>query len=87
MPCYNVYPGKRIGSNLLEKGIVKTINTGNGPTTAYAHTVSMEVGNIRINDVLIDFMPNLYVPLLGTKNFLSRFTLTINYSKRTFSLI
>jgi len=35
---------------------------------------------------LIDFMPNLYVPLLGVKSFLSNFILTIDYPRQIFSL-
>ena len=48
--------------------------------------VRIEVGSYRINDTLIDFMPNLYVPLLGVKSFLSKFILTINYPEKIFSL-
>ena len=74
-----------IGHN-LQSGISKEISTGNGITTAYSHTVRIEVGSYRINDTLIDFMPNLYVPLLGVKSFLSNFILTINYPEKIFSL-
>ena len=70
----------------LQEGQVKDINTGNGLTKAYAHVVSLEIKDYRFNNVLIDFMPNLHVPLLGVKSFLSRFILTIDYPKRKFSL-
>ena len=74
-----------LGHN-LQAGIRKTISTGNGITTAYAHTLCFKTNNIEINDVLIDFMPNLHVVLLGVKSFLSNFILTVNYKKSAFSL-
>ena len=75
-----------LGHN-LQAGIRKTISTGNGATTAYAHTLCFKTDSIEINDVLIDFMPNLHVVLLGVKSFLSNFILTVNYKNSTFSLI
>jgi len=74
-----------LGHNLL-LGQTKEINTGNGKTLAYSHTVQIEMGDFTISDTLIDFMPNLYVPLLGVRSFLSNFILTINYPDLTFSL-
>jgi len=74
-----------LGHN-LQKGISKEINTGNGQTVAYSHTVRIKMDDFVIGDILIDFMPNLYVPLLGVKSFLSRFVLTVNYPKLAFSL-
>lgn len=74
-----------IGHN-LQAGIAKTINTGNGPTTAYAHTLCFETDGIKIENVLIDFMPNLNVVLLGAKSFLSNFILTVDYKNSSFSL-
>lgn len=74
-----------LGHN-LEAGFVKEINTGNGKTLAYSHTVRIETANFTIQYILIDFMPNLYLPLLGVKSFLSNFILTVNYPKKTFSL-
>ncbi len=70
----------------LQSGFRKEINTGNGKTTAYSHTVNIHVQDFTIQDVLIDFMPNLHVPLLGVKSFLSYFVLTINYPHCIFSL-
>ena len=58
-----------LGHN-LQAGYPKEINTGNGKTLAYSHTVNIQVQGYKINEVLIDFMPNLYVPLLGVKSFL-----------------
>lgn len=70
----------------LQKGYAREINTGNGKTLAYSHTVRIEVPNFTVQDTRIDFMPNLYVPLLGVKSFLSSFILTIDYPNQVFSL-
>ncbi|MBI5400378.1 retroviral-like aspartic protease family protein [Candidatus Saganbacteria bacterium] len=74
-----------LGHN-LQKGLPKDISTGNGITIAYSHTVSIEIDGFNVDSVLIDFMPNLCVPLLGVKSFLSNFILSINYPAKTFSL-
>jgi len=74
-----------IGHN-LQAGTQKSISTGNGITTAYAHTLCFETHGICIDNVLIDFMPNLNIVLLGTKSFLSNFVLTIDYKRSVFSL-
>ncbi|OGB87085.1 hypothetical protein A3H38_02005 [candidate division WOR-1 bacterium RIFCSPLOWO2_02_FULL_46_20] len=70
----------------LQKGTEKEVSTGNGITIAYSHTISIEIDDFRTDDVLIDFMPNLSIPLLGVRSFLSKFILTINYKNQTFSL-
>ena len=74
-----------LGHN-LQAGTAKEINTGNGKTMAYSHTVRIEISDIVIKETLIDFMPNLYVPLLGVKSFLSNFVLTVDYPQKKFSL-
>lgn len=74
-----------LGHN-LQSGYPKEINTGNGKTLAYSHTVRIEIPDFTVQDTLIDFMPNLVVPLLGVKSFLSNFILTIDYPNLTFSL-
>jgi len=74
-----------LGHN-LQLGYPKEINTGNGKTLAYSHTVRIEIPDFAIQDTLIDFMPNLNVPLVGVKSFLSNFILTIDYPNLTFSL-
>lgn len=74
-----------IGHN-LQAGYPKEINTGNGKTLAYSHTVSIKILDFVVKNVLIDFMPNLYIPLLGTKSFLGNFVLTIDYPNFSFSL-
>ena len=70
----------------LQQGISKSINTGNGVTFAYAHTVQMKIKGLKTQKTLIDFLPNLQVPLLGMKNFLVNFILTIDYPRSRFSL-
>jgi len=71
-----------IGHN-LEKGLVKKINTGNGITIAYSHTVKIEIKNFMTQSILIDFMPNLNIPLLGVKSFLINFVLTVDYINKS----
>ena len=70
----------------LQAGDERRINTGNGVTLAYAHTLRIEVKGFVTRNVLIDFMPNLHTPLLGVKSLLSHFVLTGNYPKKMFSL-
>lgn len=74
-----------IGHN-LQAGVQKSINTGNGVTSAYAHMLCFETQGIKVENVLIDFMPNLNVVLLGVKSFLSNFIPTVDYKKSVFSL-
>ena len=75
-----------IGHN-LQAGKQTTINTGNGPTTAYTHTLNLKIcDKIEIDNILIDFMPNLNVVLLGVKSFLSRYILTVDYINSKSSL-
>ncbi|MFA4888406.1 MAG: hypothetical protein WC628_02375 [Candidatus Omnitrophota bacterium] len=70
----------------LQAGYPKEVNTGNGKILVYSHTICLTTQDFTIKDVLIDFMPNLYVPLLGVKSFLSNFVLTIDYPNSSFSL-
>jgi|SRR3989338_7718101 len=70
----------------LQAGLTKEINTGNGVTIAYSHTIRIETAEFSIKETLIDFMPNLHVPLLGVRSFLSNFILTINYPEGFFTL-
>lgn len=74
-----------LGHNLLA-GQQKKISTGNGITIAYSHIACIIIDKFSTEDVLIDFMPNLYIPLLGVKSFLSNFILTIDYPNKIFSL-
>jgi hypothetical protein len=86
-----------LGHNLTA-GVPKTINTGNGQTTAFGHTCTIDIfdtslifsGRQKIVHTIpktpIDFMPNLHCVLLGVKTFLSSFILTVDYPKLIFSI-
>ncbi len=74
-----------LGHN-LQAGNPKKISTGNGITTAYGHTTRIKIEGFTTQDVVIDFMPNLNIPLLGVKSFLGNFVLTVDYPNKTFSL-
>jgi len=74
-----------LGHNLLA-GQQKKISTGNGITAAYGHTTRIEIEGFTTQDVLVDFMPNLAIPLLGVKSFLANFILTVDYPNKSFSL-
>ncbi|MBI3601598.1 MAG: retroviral-like aspartic protease family protein [Candidatus Omnitrophica bacterium] len=74
-----------LGHN-LQAGKPKEVSTGNGITIAYSHTSRIRVGNFTTDQTLIDFMPNLSVPLLEMKNFLNHFVLTVDYLNGSFSL-
>jgi len=75
-----------LGHN-LQAGQLKRISTGNGITIAYSHTSQIIIEGFSTKDVLVDFMPNLNIPLLGVKSFLSNFILTIDYPNKVFSLL
>jgi predicted aspartyl protease len=74
-----------LGHN-LQAGQLKRISTGNGITIAYGHTTRIIVEEFSTQDVLVDFMPNLSIPLLGVRSFLSNFILTVDYPSKQFSL-
>jgi len=75
-----------LGHNLT-KGKPKNIRTGSGLSASYSHTVDIKIDGFTVSNVLIDFMPNLHIPLLGVKSFLGNFILTVDYPKETFTLI
>ena len=82
----------------LTAGAAKTIHTGNGSTTAYGHTCTIDIFDTRlllsgkekiahtIPQTIIDFKPHLHCVLLGVKTFLSCFDLTTNYPRQRFSI-
>ena len=74
-----------LGHN-IQSGQQRKISTGNGITTAYSHTNRIEIEGFTTREVLIDFMSNLNIPLLGVRRFLNSFVLTIDYPNKTFSL-
>jgi len=55
-----------LGHN-LQAGQLKRISTGNGITIAYGHTTRIVIEDFSTEDVLVDFMPNLSIPLLGVE--------------------
>lgn len=74
-----------LGHN-LQAGLQRKISTGNGITTAYGHATRIDIEGFSTQETLIDFMPNLNVPLLGVRSFLGNFVLTMDYPNKTFSL-
>ena len=75
-----------LGHNLQSRPRKRT-STGNGITIAYSHTVCMKAFSFYTENVLIDFMLNLHIPLLGVKSFLNNFTLKIDYPNKVFSIL
>jgi predicted aspartyl protease len=75
-----------LGHN-LQAGQAKKISTGNGITIAYGHITRIAIEGFSTQDVSVDFMPNLNIPLLGVKSFLGNFVLTIDYPQKVFSLL
>jgi predicted aspartyl protease len=74
-----------LGHNLQE-GQIRRISTGNGITITYSHMTRIMIEDFSTEDVWVDFMPNLSIPLLGVKSFLSNFILTVDYPNKQFSL-
>lgn len=83
--AFPAYIAEMIGINLT-KGRSKVIATGNGHTTAYSHKVTLDIQGFHVSNVLIDFLPNLHILLLGVKSFLNKSVLTIDYPRQKFSL-
>jgi len=78
----------------LNAGNSKKIGTGNGVTIAYSHTTTFQIFHpasfdlvYTLDNILIDYLPNLEVVLLGAENFLSQFVLTLDYPNKMFSLV
>jgi hypothetical protein len=87
MSVLSPHPYAPILGHNLQNGQLKRVSTGNGITTAYSHTTRIVVEDFSTQDVLVDFMPNLSIPLLGVKSFLSNFILTLDYPNKVFSLL
>ena len=87
----------KLGHN-LESVPAKNVNTASGQAKVYSHTTQIDIletlpngmrGNrvlYTIPDTPIDFVDGCEAFLLGTKNFLSNFILTVNYPHKVFSL-
>jgi hypothetical protein len=84
--CAMPAPFASILGHNLQAGQEKKINTGNGITLAYSHTTRIEVEGFATQEILVDFMPKLSMPLLGVKSFLGNFILTIDYPNKAFPL-
>ena len=81
-----------IGHNLTQ-GTAKYIGTGNGTTASYSHTTTLEIFNpdtnlltFTVNDMPVDYMPNLNIALIGVRNFLSNYKLHLDYPAQKFSI-
>lgn len=81
-----------LGHN-LPLGSIIPVGTGNGVANAYAHTTRIEILALdgssvlfTINDIPINFMPNLGPVLLGVDHFMEYFVLTVDYPKQQFSI-
>ncbi|MGK5091541.1 retroviral-like aspartic protease family protein [Deltaproteobacteria bacterium TL4] len=76
----------------LKSGKPKEIQTGNGVTQAFEHTTKINIFTQEVkvayttSETMIDFMPHLRTPLLGVKNFLDYFILSIDYPNKVFSV-
>jgi predicted aspartyl protease len=83
----------------LHKGVArKTVRTASGETRAFSHTSRVEVLAIRADglpgtrvlytlpETPIDFIQGCESFLLGARNFLKPFVLTINYPAEVFSI-
>ena len=83
-----VIPGglARIIGYDITSGRVSNTGTAGGSATAYEHIASLEIRGFRTGPIKVDIMPELQILLLGTKNFLSRFYLTIDYPNKKFRL-
>lgn len=71
----------------LQSGNAKKISTGNGITIAYSHFSRIVIKDFSTQDVLVDFMPNLNIPLIAVRSFLNNFILTVDYPNKIFSLL
>lgn len=80
-----------LGHTLLN-GTCKTSASAGGPAKGYAHTTRIEIYDLSdnllhtINDIPLDFMVGLHVPLLGVQHFLDQFELNIHYPQKNFSI-
>jgi len=74
-----------LGHN-LEAGEKTIIGGVSGENVAYKHTMKIEIPGFSTEEVLILFVEGLPQPLLGVKNFLSHFKLTVDFPNECFSL-
>jgi len=74
-----------LGHN-LKAGDSRQILSASGNSKAYDHTMRIEIPGHSTEDILVTFLEGLPQPLLGVRNFLSNFCLTIDYPNERFSL-
>ncbi|MBF0170879.1 MAG: hypothetical protein HQK87_07310 [Nitrospinae bacterium] len=72
--------------HLLDRGHAKTVTTGNGQAVSYGHTTIIEIPGFSTSEVVVDYLPNLNIPLLGVRSFLSNFVLEVDYPNSVYSL-
>ncbi len=76
----------------VETGVPRKITTASGEAIAYNHKAIVEIYHPNTDallytvNLLIDFVQNLPIALLGVDHFLNKFVLTINYPERFFSI-
>lgn len=83
--CFPIEIGYLLGHN-FKLGRLKKISTANGDIEAFSHTNRIFIDDFMTKDLLIDFSDKLKIPILGVRNFLSDFILTINYPEKYFIL-
>lgn len=86
--CLPSYVAADLDHNLTDGNIKEDIETVNGITTAYQHTVNFEIVELgfKTADVVVDFFQNLKYVLLGKRSFLSQFRLEVDYLQEKFTL-
>ena len=80
--------------HVLEKGYKSSSITGSGEAIAYKHTTAIDIFHPQhgttpvysLEKIQVDYMPDLDVVLLGVRNFLDRFVLTVDYPRHRFSI-
>ncbi|OHD13712.1 MAG: hypothetical protein A2086_12265 [Spirochaetes bacterium GWD1_27_9] len=67
-------------------GRIKKISTANGDIEVFSHINRIYIDDYMTKEILVDFSDKLKIPILGVRNFLSDFILTINYPEKYFIL-
>jgi len=83
--CFPIDMAYLLGHD-FKNGRLKRISTANGDIEVFSHTNRIFIKNYMTKDILIDFSDKLKIPILGVRNFLSDFILTINYPEKYFTL-
>ncbi len=83
--CFPIEYAQILGHD-FKKGNSKKIMSANGISEVYSHTNRIYIEGYMTKDILIDFSETLKTPLLGVRNFLCDFILTVNYPQKYFIL-